>query len=400
MNFYQNTKFLAIVAVLLLCYLLKSGLVAQVYPYEYSPVTGSSEGKLCGLVSSNNEKITEPIYPVIEPFLNPAYNDYTVYRYKVDNPPGSKHPYYMALGLIHKSGTIIPELQGLKFTYNGNGRLVYFTKDSVLTIFNLKTKKSFSRSPGERVRYIAHGKTYYVILAHEEEKTYTLLDEHGQPWPVHTAAKERIEFVRRLNDAPVFSVSGYQAKKIFYTAEGKVLEPEEIWNEDNDAVGIDQSMLSVSEEQMQQQKSEESSQLNTQAKEKLGSKYPGFKIIHGIYDQFDDLKFFEIENQYGSKGLVDQEGNIILGCEYTQFTPLYTDFNDDGIDDAFFLEIKKHSNSGLLNMKGELLLKPRFGFLEFRKDVNLIWLIGPNGYSGYCDENGNLFLPKECECLD
>ncbi len=104
-------------------------------------------------------------------------------------------------------------------------------------------------------------------------------------------------------------------------------------------------------------------------------------------------------NQYQKVGLVDLDGHLILECAYIKLTTLLSDFDDDEKDDKFYVVISDYSNSGLMNMNGKVLFKPGFGFIEFRKNVNLFSLIGPNGYSGYCDKVGHIFLPKESGCI-
>lgn len=75
-------------------------------------------------------------------------------------------------------------------------------------------------------------------------------------------------------------------------------------------------------------------------------------------------------------------GRLIPECVYTKLTPLLSDLDDDEKDDKFYVVISDYSKSGLMNMNGKVLFKPGFGFIEFRKQVNL-FPMGPNGYSGF-----------------
>ena len=371
---------------------------AQVYPYEFRPDKQSSEGRRWGLVNANHEKITEPIFGLIDPFLNQEYNDYTKYYTNVDNPPGSQHPYHSVGGLIDKTGKVIAGVSGRDLVYDGNGRIAYILGDSLVTYFNLKTHKSFSRNRKDGVRHIARGSQYFLLLYNNTTNIATVINEHGKAWPVETQPYQDVEYIKTINQMPVYKVHGPRLSNtdLYYDGEGREVSEKKIYPEE-EFWGVEESM--EPEYGTLKSLSGTSTALPEAAKQKILSLYPDYTIGKPFLGVRGDIQLVEIKNKYDKIGLVDLNGKLILECAYTELKPLMSDFNDDKQDDKYYIVISIYSNSGMMNMDGDILLKPHFGFFQFNERYNLFSLMAPNGYSGYCDGQGNLFLPKECGCL-
>ena len=372
-------------------------LYAQVYPYEFRPVKQSSEGRKYGLVNAQNEKVTEPIFGLIDPFLNQEYNDYTLYYTSVANPPGSQYPYHSVKGLLDKTGRVVVDVQDNNLVYDGNGRIAYIPGDSLDTYFNLQTKKRFTRNSDERVVHIARGSTYYMLVFDLEKKVHTVINEHGSTWPVETKPYQGVAYVKTINNMPVYQIETLNRTVLYFDGEGHEVSSEKIYPEE-EYEGVDENIPEPESELFSYGKGPTTT-LSEESRKGILDKYPDYSIGKPIYEESGGIKFIEIKNQFDKIGLVDLEGNLILECIYTKLTPLLSDFNDDKMDDKFYVEISIYSNSGLMNMNGKILFKPNFGFIQFNERVNLFSLMGPNGYSGFCDAEGHIFLPKECGCI-
>ncbi len=379
---------------LLLSSILSLPMYGQVYPYDFCPVKNSSEGRMYGLVNAENEKITEPLFGFIDPFLNQEYNDYTIYSTIVANPPGSQYLYHDVKGLIDKEGKVVDGISDPYLVYDGNGRMAYIPGDSLDTYFNLKTHKTFNRSSKEQVNHIARGITYYLLLFDSQNKIYTVINEHGKAWPIETQPYQEVAYVKTINNMPVYQVTFSKNTFLYYDGEGHVVSENKIYPHE-DIEGIDVMYDSESEF------GSSSSMINLSeaSRQKILAIYPDYSLGKPFYEKSGAIKYVEIINKYQRVGLVDLDGHLILECAYTKLTPLLSDFDDDEKDDKFYVVISDYSNSGLMNMNGKVLFKPGFGFITFRKNVNLFSLMGPNGYSGFCDGEGHIFLPKECGCI-
>jgi len=372
---------------------------AQVYPYEYQPDRDSSKSKKYGLVNSNNEKITEPIYGLIDPFLNQEYNDYTLYYTNQPNPPGSEYPYHSIKGLIDKTGKVVDGVSDQHLVYDGNGRIAFVAGDSLDTYYNLKTHKHFIRDRQEQINHTARGTTYYLLMFHLEHKIYTVINEHGTAWPVVTKPYQEVEYIKMLNGLPVYKVKGLNNTALYYYGDGREADVKKIYPQE-DYWGIDEAIPEPTTDLIDFSPYSSITVLSEQIKQRILGIYPDHSIGKPLFVKNGGIKYVEIRNKYDKVGLVDLDGQLILECDYTKITHLMSDFNDDQKDDKFYATFFDYSKSGLMNMNGEILFKPNFGFIQFNEQVNLFSLLGPNGYAGFCDWQGKIFLPKECECLD
>ncbi len=99
-----------------------------VYPYSYTESQeGNKQSTKWGLVNSQNEIITEPIYDYVWFFPNQKHNSYTKFRQKNEN--GN-----FKFGLMDKQGKIVVDPQEIEIFYDGNGVFYYQYKGDTLEI--------------------------------------------------------------------------------------------------------------------------------------------------------------------------------------------------------------------------------------------------------------------------
>lgn len=89
-----------------------------------------------------------------------------------------------------------------------------------------------------------------------------------------------------------------------------------------------------------------------------------------------------VSSTNGLFGVVDQDGNVIIPCEYDSI---------ESADDCFIL----NSNEllGLADIDGCVLIFPQYNELYCENDTVAVSIYGPEGGSGVVDKNNNILVP-------
>jgi len=366
--------------------------ISQVYPYGFS-INSITSGKTVhkyGLVSDQNEKITEPIFDYIEPFLNQEYNNYTVYVEKnTDVKDGLNNSY----GLIDKSGNKVSELMSPKLSYDGNGAVVFIKDNGNISYVNIKTKKTIFENGESSVVEITKAQNVYLIIRSDSTSQYSVIDENGK----EIIAKREMGYIIKLHEIidgrTFFDVTNRRNNRSkFYNEEGIEVTWEDMHGKQEiefyDQILEDDIVIDAYKE------------ITPQIRNDLLTKYPESDIIGGFKGRDGNLFGIKLKVN-GKMGLVTMDGRKMLDFKYDNIWEIYTDLNGDYIDDREFYKVVYNGLNGVYRRNFKVIIEPKFyGDFTFVRKPELITLYSQNGYSGYASENGEIYLPKECECLD
>ena len=360
---------------------------SQVYPYSFSPIPNSSEGTKYGLVDVSNNKITEPIFGKIKPFIDQENNNYTLFYTKVESYERTSPLNQKMNGIINKKGEIIIQ-RDASFDYDGNGKIATYYADTMLHVYNLDKKKVVYSSKTYDVMHVAPSIPYSILLYDRYAKMHTVIDENGRPWSLQTKPTQDVKLHSVSKGKAIYKVKQTGPNDFaYYDGQGNLTHPEEEVLMEYEGTDM------VMEEDYTGEEDVASILASVQAM------HPEYRVGNAFKRSDGSVRFIEIySNVY--VGLVNTKGDIILSPNFTKIWTQSSDFDGDKQDDHRFLQIFEYNKIGLLNESGELIVPILFGLFQFDPTVNLFWIHGPKGYAGYGDENGKLFLPKECECVN
>ncbi len=363
----------------------------KVFPYEFA--------EKWGLVNEKNEKITDPVFTLIEVFRNQEVNEYGIY-YKNGNsvdPATKKSTTQRLKGIINKKGEIVEGIEHPELEYDGNGRIAISTEKNMVLIYNLDEARKIAEIPRARVEKIISGKTFYIIIFHYETKSNSIIDDEGNTFPVTTNPYQKISYIKMMGDCPVFGFEKpanerkHRLDFDFYNCRGELVGSNEMNSEgsffEDQPVFVEEPPPPFMDQTKQQ------IQLSG-----LVDKFPDYKLGKPFTDRHNQVQLVEIEKDY-MKGLVSTNGELVAEPQFYQIKTLFTDFNGDHRDEKQYVLVQGAKGEGVISLSGREIIPARFGQIRAIPDTNLFFLVG-GGYGGYASNTGKIYLPKECGCLE
>ncbi|GEM_PF-2122451 len=391
-----------------------------VYPYSYTEKQeGGKKSTKWGLVNSQNEMITDPIYDYIWFFPNQKHNSFTKFRQKTKKGD-------FKFGLIDKRGKIAVEPQEREIYYDGNGVFYYQYVDETLEIREIISRKLVHASDSIYDLTGASGiviikvlqNRYYYHYAVFKNKSVKKLDVYGGANQSPYTINEHSDGCSKL-----FTEGGT------FNCMGEKIEYRDL---DLDIEFTDQAIL---ESSFEDGRIFSSGTINGRGNEKTNVVEKRFEneTIFPIRKEKELLCYIIRPNL-----LVSPNGDTLFYNKNANLSDLKRIVDIDykeGPHDQVFIKNRTHPNYhliSLLNTKGEEILKPEYTIIDFydsvydrlgsrssrffvrsssndinsvQKQINLpgdlLYIVHKSGYGGFYSYryDGN-HLPKKCDCLE